>query len=52
MPTDRIPTTVHLPAEVKAAAQRAADADGRSLSNWIERLILAATKRPRTPTEA
>jgi len=41
----RIPTTVHLTQSVRIAAQAAAEADGRSLSNWIERLILAATQR-------
>ena len=46
MPTDRkIPTTVHLPETTKAQAQRAADADKRSLSTWIELAILAALKR-------
>ena len=40
----RHPTTIHLPASLHAAAQAAAAADDRSLSNWIERLIRTALR--------
>jgi len=30
---------IRLPAKVKRAAQKLADADGRSLSNWLARVI-------------
>jgi len=38
---------IRIKPSVKAAAQKAADADGRTLSAWIERVIEAAAKGKR-----
>ncbi len=43
--TDKIPTTVWLRPAVRTAAQAAAAEDDRSLSVWVERLILKALSR-------
>lgn len=43
MGSDRVPFTLRLPEDLMKAAQAAAEADGRSLNNWLEQLVKAAT---------
>jgi hypothetical protein len=40
-----VPTTITLPAPVRRAAEQLAAADGRSLSNFLSRLIEAGVAR-------
>ena len=45
--SDRRETAMHVPVResVKATAERLAQADGRSLANWLERMIEAEAAR-------
>lgn len=44
--TEKIPTTIWLRPETRTRAKAAAVADHRSLSVWVELLIVAALENP------
>lgn len=40
-----LPVSFRLPPEVKAAAEKAAEADHRSLSSYLEKLLIEALRK-------